>query len=121
MYKEKTDLTYVSQLKKTSIFVAKKLISLNHVVFVSGETATFDQTVSPLEKFYNIPFERILWNNNTLANPLKDDPENIFLKYCLLFTDPRVSKPMEQTFNFRNKLPTVVIHNWLAINIPVVE
>jgi NmrA-like family. len=94
---------------------------LNHVVFVSGETATFEQIANQLEKFYNIPFERILWDNNTLINALEDDPENIFHKYRLVFTDPGVSWPMEQTFNFRQQLPTVGIRNWLAANIPVIE
>ncbi|MCG9793762.1 Rossmann-fold NAD(P)-binding domain-containing protein [Flavobacterium algicola] len=92
---------------------------LNQVVYVSGETATFEQIAVHLEALHNSTFKRILWDEKHLNESLKSDPENSFHKYRLVFTNPGVSWPMKQTFNHRENIPTVGILEWAKINLDI--
>ena len=89
---------------------------VNEAVFVSGETATFSQIAEHLETLYHKPFKRVLWNEEYLKNAIKNDPDNNFHKYRLVFTDQGVSWPMEKTFNYQQNIPTIGILEWAKNN-----
>lgn len=91
----------------------------NQVVYVSGETATFEQIATHLDSLYSSTFQRILWDEKHLIESLKNDPENIFHKYRLVFTDPGVSWPMEHTFNHKQNIPTIGIIEWAKKNLDI--
>lgn len=85
---------------------------LDQVVFVSGDTVTFQEIADKMDSLFDTRFERALWSSNYLEQRLNDDPENIFNRYRLVFTHPGVTWPMEVTFNYRNNIPTTGIVQW---------
>ena len=93
---------------------------VNDVVYISGETATFEQIAEQLEGIFERPFDRILLTDEDLKKSLSTEPDNIFHKYRLVFTDPGVSWPKEQTFNHQQKLSTIGITEWAKTNIKIV-
>lgn len=92
---------------------------INEVVFVAGETATFAQIADHLDALYQKSFHRVLWDDAHLRNSLKNDPDNIFHKYRLVFTHAGVSWPMEDTFNYQQAIPTIGIVDWAKANLAI--
>lgn len=92
----------------------------NQVVFVSGETATFEQMASHLDSLFSTPFKRVLWDENHLQASLNNEPDNIFHKYRMVFTSPGVTWPMEHTFNHQQNIPTVGMVEWAKTHLEMV-
>ncbi|WP_262511121.1 aromatic alcohol reductase [Chitinophaga flava] len=90
---------------------------VNEVVFVSGETATFAQIAEQVEEVFDTTFECVLWSREHLSSALKQDPDNVFKRYRMVFTHPGVKWPMEQTFNYQQQIPTIGIVEWAKKNI----
>jgi len=90
---------------------------LNQVVFVSGDTVTFEQIADKMEDLFKTKFDRILWDSTYLQSQLDNNPNDVFNRYRLVFTNPGVTWPMEETFNYRNKIPTTGIVRWAEQNI----
>jgi hypothetical protein len=93
---------------------------LDQVVFVSGDTVTFQEIADKMEGLFGTGFERVLWNCTYLEQKLNDDPDDIFHRYRLVFTHPGVTWPMDETFNKRNNIPTTGIVEWAKAHIKVV-
>lgn len=85
---------------------------LNEVVFVSGDTVTFEEIADKMESVFDVKFERVLWDHAYLEERLNDDPNDIFNRYRLVFTHPGVTWPMEVTFNHHYNIPTTGIVQW---------
>jgi hypothetical protein len=90
---------------------------LDQVVFVSGDTVTFQEIADKMESLFEEKFERALWDRSHLEQKLIDEPNNIFNRYRLVFTHPGVTWPMNATFNHRNNIPTTGIVAWTKANI----
>lgn len=90
---------------------------LDKVIFVSGETVTFEEIARKMEHIFQTQFERILWDTAHLESELTKNPDDIFNKYRLVFTHPGVTWPMQQTFNYQNDIPTIGIEEWAERNI----
>ena len=90
---------------------------LDQVVFVSGDTVTFDEIADKMEEVFDVKFERVLWDYQFLEKKLNDEPDNIFNKYRLVFTHPGVTWPMEVTFNDLNNIPTTGIVEWAKAHV----
>lgn len=85
---------------------------LDQVLFVSGDTVTFQEIGDKIESLFETKFDRVLWDHAYLEERLNNDPNDIFNRYRLVFTHPGVTWPMEQTFNHRNNIPTTGIVQW---------
>lgn len=85
---------------------------LDEVVFVSGDTVTFEEIADKMESVFNVKFERVLWDHAYLKERFNDDPNDVFNRYRLVFTHPGVTWPMEVTFNHHNNVPTTGIVQW---------
>lgn len=90
---------------------------LDQVVFVAGDTLTFEEISNKLEGIFNVEFDRKLLDIPQLEKEVKDDPENVFNRYRLVFTHPGVTWPMSQTFNDQNNIPTADLEQWIKSNI----
>jgi len=90
---------------------------LDQVVFVSGDTVTFEEIADKMEEVFDVKFERVLWDYQFLEKKLNDEPDNIFNKYRLVFTHPGVTWPMEVTFNDLNNIPTTGIVEWAKAHV----
>lgn len=89
---------------------------LNEVVFVSGETLSFEQIANIVEHFFDEKFERVLWSPEYLREALLNDPENNLKRYRIVFTHPGVTWPMAKTFNVKNNIDTTSVKQWLKEN-----
>lgn len=90
---------------------------LDQVVFIAGDTLTFEQIHSTLEKHFATTFERKLLDIHQLEKEAENDPENVFNRYRLVFTHAGVTWPMAQTFNVQNNIPVTDVESWLKKNI----
>jgi len=90
---------------------------LDQVVFVSGDTVTFQEIADKMENLFEEKFERALWDRTYLEQKLNDEPDNIFNRYRLVFTHPGVTWPMNETFNHRNNIQTTGIVEWAKAHI----
>lgn len=90
---------------------------LDQVVFVSGDTVTFQEIADKMESLFKTRFDRILWDHAYLEKRLNDDPNDAFNRYRLVFTHAGVTWPMEETFNYRNNIPTTGIVQWATKHI----
>ena len=90
---------------------------LDQVVFVSGDTVTFEEIADKMEEVFDVKFERVLWDYQFLEKKLNDELDNIFNKYRLVFTHPGVTWPMEVTFNDLNNIPTTGIVEWAKAHV----
>jgi len=93
---------------------------LDQVVFISGDTVTFQEIADKMEGLFKTGFERALWDRTYLEQKLNDDPDNIFHRYRLVFTHPGVTWPMSETFNHRNNIPTTGIVEWAEAHIAAI-
>ncbi|ATL42244.1 aromatic alcohol reductase [Elizabethkingia occulta] len=91
----------------------------NEVIFIAGETATFTQIAEHAETLFDKPFKRVIWDNEHLKNSIKSEPDNIFHKYRMVFTDPGVNWPMAKTFNHQQNIPTIGILEWAKNNLVI--
>jgi NmrA-like family len=90
---------------------------LDQVVFVAGDTLTFEEIFNQLEGVFATGFGRELLDIPQLEQALKDHPDNVFDRYRLVFTDPGVNWPMSVTFNHQNNIPTVGMARWVRENL----
>lgn len=90
---------------------------LDQVVFVSGDTLTFEEIADKMEEVFDVKFERVLWDYQFLEKKLNDEPDHIFNKYRLVFTHPGVTWPVEVTFNHLNNIPTTGIVEWAKAHV----
>jgi hypothetical protein len=93
---------------------------LDQVVFVSGDTVTFQEIADKMEGMFEEKFERALWDRTYLKQKLTNEPDDIFNRYRLVFTDPGVTWPMNETFNHRNNIPTTGIVAWAKTHITAI-
>lgn len=90
---------------------------LDQVVYVAGDTVSFEEIADKMETLFQTEFYRVLWSIPVLKENLEKEPDNIFNRYRLVFTHPGVTWPMSATFNAQNGIPTVGIEQWAKENI----
>jgi hypothetical protein len=90
---------------------------LDEVVFVAGDTVTFEEIADRMEDLFSVKFQRVLWDYVYLKNKLIDNPQDVFNRYRLVFTNPGVTWPMKDTFNYQRGIPTIGIVEWADKNI----
>jgi hypothetical protein len=89
---------------------------LDQVAFVAGDTLTFQEIADAMDDLLQTKFERVLWDKAQLEEKLISNPQDIFNRYRLVFTHPGVTWPIEETFNYRNKIPTTGVLQWAKNN-----
>nr|WP_068887154.1 aromatic alcohol reductase [Pedobacter panaciterrae] len=90
---------------------------LDQVVFVAGDTLTFDEIFNQLNELFAKEFDRKLWDIPQMEKEVKDNPDNVFNRYRFVFTHPGVTWPISETFNYQNNIPTVDLKHWVINNI----
>ncbi|WP_448954976.1 aromatic alcohol reductase [Labrys neptuniae] len=78
----------------------------NEIVFLAGDTVTYDQVADKLEAALRRPFKRSVWTVPFLMEELANDPQNMMRKYRAAFAIGRgVSWDKVGTFNERQGIP----------------
>jgi len=90
---------------------------LDEVVFVAGDTVSFEEIGKLMDLLFGSEFEKILWDVPHLQQKLEEEPNDVFNRYRLVFTHPGVTWSMEETFNYQHKIPTVGLSQWAKQNL----
>jgi len=76
---------------------------VNEVVFTAGETVSYAQVAEIVEEVLEKKVRREVWTVPHLEEELRKDPENVVLKYRVVFAVGRgVSWDVGKTFNVKN-------------------
>lgn len=117
-YQHKLTLTACEDIGKLTVEVLFHEPAIeNQVVYIAGATLTFEEIFNQLEDILATKFERNVWDIPYLTQQIQDNPDHVFSRYHLVFTDPGVHWPMSQTFNFRNNIATTDLTNWAKSNL----
>ena len=80
----------------------------NRVVYIAGDTVTYGQVADILDAAFNTKFERQVFDIPYLRKKLKDEPDNLWLKYQIIFGEGTgCTWPLEQTLNKQRGINTL--------------
>jgi hypothetical protein len=92
----------------------------NEIVYLSGDTVTYGQVASLLERVLGRPFKRNVWTVPYLMQELEKDPTHHIKKYRAVFAQGRgVSWPKAGTFNERQSIEVTTAEQWARDNLAV--
>jgi hypothetical protein len=92
----------------------------NEIVYLSGDTVTYGQVASLLERVLGRPFKRNVWTVPYLMQELEKDPTHHIKKYRAVFAQGRgVSWPKAGTFNEQRSIQVTTAEQWTRDNLAV--
>ncbi|WP_447784805.1 aromatic alcohol reductase [Pseudomonas germanica] len=92
----------------------------NEIVYLSGDTVTYGQVASLLERVLGRPFKRNVWTVPYLMQELEKDPTHHIKKYRAVFAQGRgVSWPKAGTFNEQQSIQVTTAERWTRDNLAV--
>ena len=92
----------------------------NEIVYLSGDTVTYGQVASLLERVLGRPFKRNVWTVPYLMQELEKDPTHHIKKYRAVFAQGRgVSWPKAGTVNERQSIEVTTAEQWARDNLTV--
>ena len=90
----------------------------NDVVFIAGDTVTYDRLASVLEESLGRSVDRVEWTMDILREELKKDPTNTLKKYRIVFAEGRgVAWDKEESFNRKQGLDMIDLETWVKRNL----
>ncbi|WP_425930321.1 aromatic alcohol reductase [Pseudomonas sp. NyZ201] len=85
----------------------------NEIVYLSGDTVSYGQVASILERVLRRPFTTNVWTVPYLMEELEKDPAHHIKKYRAVFAQGRgVSWPKAATFNAQQAIPVTTAEEW---------
>lgn len=85
----------------------------NQIVYLSGDTVTYGEVASLLERVLGRPFKRNVWTVPYLLQELEKDPMHHIKKYRAVFAQGRgVSWPKAGTFNAQHSIQVTTAEKW---------
>jgi hypothetical protein len=90
----------------------------NEIVYLSGDTVTYGEVASLLERVLGRPFKRNVWTVPYLLQELEKDPTHHIKKYRAVFAQGKgVSWPKAGTFNEQQSIQLTTAENWAQANL----
>ena len=109
------DLRNVSRLRRIVFFEPR---FRNQIVYLSGDTVTYGQVASILERVLGRPFKRNVWTVPYLIQELEKDPTHHIKKYRAVFAQGRgVAWPKDSTFNEQQSIQVTAAKQWARKNL----
>ncbi|AZF11057.1 Putative oxidoreductase [Pseudomonas sp. R2-37-08W] len=85
----------------------------NQIVYLAGDTVTYGQVASILERVLGRPFTRNVWTVPYLIQELEKDPTHHIKKYRAVFAQGRgVAWPKAGTFNEQQSIQVTTAEQW---------
>ena len=92
----------------------------NQIVYLAGDTVTYGQVASMLERVLDRPFKRNVWTVDYLMQALEKDPTHHIKKYRAVFAQGKgVAWPKAATFNEQQSIPVTTAEQWARENLAV--
>lgn len=90
----------------------------NEVVYLAGDTVTYEEVADKLQAAIGRRFSRSEWSEQYLLGELARDPRNMMRKYRAAFAQGRgVAWPKRGTFNHHRALPVTDVASWINANL----
>lgn len=90
----------------------------NEIVYLSGDTVTYDEVAGLLERVLGRPFKRNEWTVPYLMDELEKDPTHHIKKYRAVFAQGRgVAWPKAGTFNQQQAIHVTTAEQWARANL----
>ena len=90
----------------------------NQIVYLAGDTVTYGQVASMLERVLDRPFKRNVWTVDYLMQALEQDPTHHIKKYRAVFAQGKgVAWPKAATFNEQQSIPVTTAEQWARENL----
>lgn len=90
----------------------------NQIIYLSGDTVTYGQVASMLERVLGRPFKRNVWTVPYLMQELEKDPTHHIKKYRAVFAQGRgVAWPKAGTFNEQRAIQVTTAEQWARENL----
>ena len=90
----------------------------NEVVFVAGDTVTYERLASMLEQCLGRSVDHIELTMDILREELKKEPNNTLKKYRIVFAEGRgVAWDKEKSFNGKRGLDMIDLETWIKRNL----
>ncbi|HEK0908030.1 TPA: aromatic alcohol reductase [Pseudomonas putida] len=90
----------------------------NEIVYLSGDTVTYDEVAGLLERVLGRPFKRNEWTVPYLMDELEKDPTHHIKKYRAVFAQGRgVAWPKAGTFNEQQAINLTTAEQWARANL----
>ncbi|KAI3390338.1 hypothetical protein diail_10019 [Diaporthe ilicicola] len=91
--------------------------TLNEVVYIGGDTISYEQLAQTLDKAFNEKFEREEWELRFLKQRLAQDPGNLWYKYQCIFGDGKgISWDMAKTLNGQRNITMTAVEEYIRLN-----
>jgi predicted ester cyclase len=98
----------------TALIAASYREHADKVVYLSGDTFTYEELADTVERVLGRPMERVLWSIAELKAEVAKHPEDTMRKYRLGFArDDGVAWPKAETLNAKRNLAMVDVATWL--------
>jgi hypothetical protein len=102
----------IGRLTADIVFFTPKI--KNEIVFVAGDTLSYEDLANITESIVGTPFERELLSVNNLEMAVKQDENNVAARYRLAFARPNgIAWEQASTFNFQQKIDVSNVKEWL--------
>jgi len=89
----------------------------NQVVYIAGDTVTYQQLTDLLSQHYAVPFALEVKEVNALQLAVDHSPDNVSAAYQLAFARADgVAWQKSRTYNAHNAIPVTDIKHWLSEN-----
>ncbi|QXI42798.1 aromatic alcohol reductase [Pseudomonas wayambapalatensis] len=90
----------------------------NEIVYLSGDTVTYDEVAGLLERVLGRPFKRNEWTVPYLMDELEKDPTHHIKKYRAVFAQGRgVAWPKAGSFNEQQAINVTTAEQWARANL----
>jgi hypothetical protein len=90
----------------------------NQVVYIAGDTLTYEQLADIVERVTGKPVDRDVWSIRHLLDDLGRHPTDHMRKYRAVFAQGRgVAWPKAQTFNAVRGISTITAEEWARANL----
>ena len=89
----------------------------SEVVYVAGDTVTYDEVASLLEDKLKRGFKRVEWSVETLEKELVSQPDDILCKYRIVFAKGKGvawSNSESKTYNAKKRVDVCSLKSWIG-------
>ncbi len=95
------------------ILFAKPRIA-DQVVYIAGDTITYQEVADLLDSTLNRTMHRVAWTVPMLKEQLANEPDSALRKYRVVFAEGKgVAWAMEKTFNAQRAIPVAGVKRWM--------
>lgn len=90
----------------------------NKIVYLTGDTVTYEEVANKLEAALARPFKRSVWSEQYLLDELARDPQNMMRKYRAAFAQGKgYAWDKNGTFNQQRAIPVTDVTSWINANL----